>query len=161
VRENRLTRRLSTGTTSRYRVLCTIRRVETWLMAIRTVSSERRPPDRLSMALSIHRDEDNLMDRFAKSKRRFKDLIISNITDFHRSLTVCVTVHRLRLQGRLMRGGSMAMYVKTSRINVRHDFFCNRVVNVWNRLPASDSRFKKFKSFKSFLAAQTLTALSY
>jgi len=49
------------------------------------------------------------------------------------------------------RGHSYQLYAKTSRINVRHNFFLNRVVNVWNRL----------KSFKSFLAAQTLTALSY
>jgi len=59
------------------------------------------------------------------------------------------------------RGHSYKLYAKTSRINVRHNFFCNRVVNVWNRLPASDSHFKTFKSLKSFLAAQTLTALSY
>jgi len=59
------------------------------------------------------------------------------------------------------RGHSYKLYAKTSRINVRHNFFRNRVVNIWNRLPASDSHFKTFKSFKSFLAAQTLTALSY
>jgi len=56
---------------------------------------------------------------------------------------------------------SYKLYAKTSRINVRHNFCCNRVVNVWNLLHASDSHFKTFKSFKSFLAAQTLTALSY
>jgi len=59
------------------------------------------------------------------------------------------------------RGHSYKLYAKTSRINVRHNFFCNRVVNIWNRLTASDSNFKTLKSFKSFLAAQTLTALSY
>ena len=36
---------------------------------------------------------------------------------------------------------------------------CNRVVNIWNRLPASDCHFETFNSFKSFLAAQNLTAL--
>jgi len=59
------------------------------------------------------------------------------------------------------RGHSYKLYAKTSCINVRHNFFCNRVVNVWNRLLASDSHFKTLKSFKLFLAAQTLTALSY
>jgi len=59
------------------------------------------------------------------------------------------------------RGHSYKLYAKTSRINVRHNFFCNRVVNVWNSLPASDSHFTTFKCFKSFLAAQTLTVLSY
>jgi len=28
---------------------------------------------------------------------------------------------------------------------------CNRVVNLWNCLPARDSHFEKFKSYKSFL----------
>jgi len=35
-------------------------------------------------------------------------------------------------------GHSYKPYAKTSRINVRHNFFYNRVVNVWNRLPASE-----------------------
>jgi len=56
---------------------------------------------------------------------------------------------------------SYKLYAKTSRINVRHNFFCYRVVNVWSRLPASTSHFKTFKSFKSFLVAQTIMALSY
>jgi len=59
------------------------------------------------------------------------------------------------------RGHSYKLNAKTSRITVRHTFFFNSVINVWNRLPASDSHFKTFKSFKSFLAAQTLTVLSY
>jgi len=58
-------------------------------------------------------------------------------------------------------GHSYKLHAKTSRINVRQNFICNRVFNVWNRLPASDSHFETFKSFKSFFAAQTLTALSY
>ena len=57
------------------------------------------------------------------------------------------------------RGHSYKLYAKTSRINVRHNFYCNRVVNIWNRLPASDCHFETFNSFKSFLAAQNLTAL--
>jgi len=57
---------------------------------------------------------------------------------------------------------SYKLYAKTSRINVRHTFFVIvSSINVWNRLPASDSHFKTFKSFKSFSAAQTLNALSY
>jgi len=56
-------------------------------------------------------------------------------------------------------GHSYKLYAKTSRNNIRHKYFCNRVVNVWNSLPTSDSHFKAFKSFKSFLAVQTLIAL--
>jgi len=56
------------------------------------------------------------------------------------------------------RGHSYKLYAKTSRTNVRHiEPGPNYFVNVWSRLPASDSHFKTFKSFKSFLAAQTLT----
>ena len=55
-------------------------------------------------------------------------------------------------------GHSYKLYAKTSRVNVRHNFFRNRVVNVWNRLPASDCHFNTFKSFKSFYT-QTFTAI--
>jgi len=51
------------------------------------------------------------------------------------------------------RGHSYKLYAKTSRINVRHNFFCNCVINVWNRFPVSDNHFKAFKSFTLFLAA--------
>ena len=62
---------------------------------------------------------------------------------------------------RATRGHSYKLFAETSRVNVRHNFFCNRVVNVWNRLPASDCHFNTFKTFKSFLNTQTLTALLY
>jgi len=49
------------------------------------------------------------------------------------------------------RGHSYKLYAKTSRIDVRHNFF---FVNVSSRyeisLPASDCHFETFKSFKSF-----------
>ena len=57
------------------------------------------------------------------------------------------------------RGHSYKLYAKTSRIDMRHNFFCNRVVNVWNRLPANDCDFKSFTSFKSFLIRQNLLDL--
>jgi len=44
-------------------------------------------------------------------------------------------------------GHSYKLYAKTSRINVRHEIFCNRVVNVWNRLPTSDCHFETSKLF--------------
>ena len=44
------------------------------------------------------------------------------------------------------RGHSYKLYAKTSHVNVRHNFFCNRVVNVWNRLPASNCHFNTSKS---------------
>jgi len=48
---------------------------------------------------------------------------------------------------------SYELYAKTSRINVRHNFFCNRVVNVWNRLPASDSILKRSNLLNRFSCA--------
>jgi len=41
----------------------------------------------------------------------------------------------------LTRGHLYKLYIKTSHINTRHNIFCNRVVNIWNRLPASDFHF--------------------
>ena len=57
------------------------------------------------------------------------------------------------------RGHSYKLYAKSNRIIVRHSFFCNRVVNVRNRLPASD--FKSFKTFKSVLIGLNLTGLLF
>jgi hypothetical protein len=54
---------------------------------------------------------------------------------------------------------SYKLFAEISHVNVRHNFLCNRVVNAWNRLPASDCHFNTFKTFKSFLTTQTLTAL--
>jgi len=34
------------------------------------------------------------------------------------------------------------LFGKISRVNIRNQFFCNRVVNVWNNLPAADVNFK-------------------
>jgi len=38
----------------------------------------------------------------------------------------------------ITRDQSYKLSGKTSRVNIRHKFFCNRVVNVWNNLPATD-----------------------
>jgi len=35
---------------------------------------------------------------------------------------------------------------------IRQQFFCNRVVIVWNNLPATDVNFKSFRAFKAFLS---------
>jgi len=44
-------------------------------------------------------------------------------------------------------GYSYKLSTKTVRIDVCHNFFCNLVINWWNRRPASDSYFKSFNSF--------------
>ena len=54
---------------------------------------------------------------------------------------------------------SYKLYAKTCHVNVRHKFFCNRVVNVWSRLPAS--HFNTFIYFESFLTSQTVKASSH
>jgi hypothetical protein len=51
----------------------------------------------------------------------------------------------------ITRGHGYKLFTKTSRVNIRHQFFCNRVVNVWNNLPATDVHFKSYRAFKAFL----------
>jgi len=58
----------------------------------------------------------------------------------------------------ITRGHSYKLFGKTSRVNIRHQFFCNRVVNIWNNLPATDVNFKSFRAFKTFLSNIDLSA---
>ena len=58
------------------------------------------------------------------------------------------------------RGHCYKLYAKTSRVNVRHNFFCNRVVSVWNCLPARAEHFCSYSSFKSFLLHVDIATLS-
>jgi len=53
----------------------------------------------------------------------------------------------------ITRGHSYKLFGKISRVNIRHQFFCNRVVNVWNNLPATDVNFKSFRAFNIDLSA--------
>ena len=48
-------------------------------------------------------------------------------------------------------GHGYKLFDKTNRVNIRHQFFCNRVSNVRNTLPATDVNFKLFRAFKAFL----------
>jgi len=57
------------------------------------------------------------------------------------------------------RGHCYKLYAATSRINVRHNFFCNRIVNVWNALPASAANFTSYNCFRSFLFSVDLSKL--
>jgi hypothetical protein len=58
----------------------------------------------------------------------------------------------------ITRGHSYKLFGKTSRVNIRHHFFCNRVVNVWNNLPATNVNFSSFRAFKMFLSKIDLSA---
>jgi len=49
-------------------------------------------------------------------------------------------------------GHGYKQFGKTSRVNIRNQFFCNRAVNVWNDLPATEVNFKSFCAFKTFLS---------
>jgi len=57
----------------------------------------------------------------------------------------------------ITRGHGYKLFGKISRVNIRHQFFYNRVVNVWKNLPATDDNFKSFRAFKAFF--RTLTNL--
>src|SRR5664279_4384617 len=59
------------------------------------------------------------------------------------------------------RGHCYKLYAATSRVNVRHNFYCNRVVNIWNRLPACSDNFRNYSSFKSFLMRIDFEQLSH
>jgi len=58
-------------------------------------------------------------------------------------------------------GHGYKLFGKTRRVNIRHQFFCNRVVNVWNNLPAIDVNFESLRAFKTFLSNIELSAYSY
>jgi len=58
----------------------------------------------------------------------------------------------------ITRGHGFKLFGKTSRVNIRHKFFCNPVVNVWNNLAATDVNFKSFRAFKTFLSNIDLSA---
>jgi len=58
----------------------------------------------------------------------------------------------------ITRGHAYKLFGKTSRVHNRHLFFCNRVVNVWNNLPANDVNFKSCRAFKTFLSNIDLSA---
>jgi len=83
--------------------------------------------------------------------------ILFGLVNVNCSNTVAINVLRLTATRR----HSYLLYGTTSCINDRHNGVYNRVLNVWNRVPANDCHFEMLRSFKSFIAAQTLTALLY
>ena len=57
----------------------------------------------------------------------------------------------------ITRGHNFKLYMQRSRLNLRHKFFCNRIVPVWNDLPADNSCFNSLSCFKSFLYSTNLS----
>jgi len=55
------------------------------------------------------------------------------------------------------RGHDFKLYVEHCRINTRKTFFCNRVIKVWNDLPAKNEHFLTLSSFKRFLKSINLS----
>jgi len=49
------------------------------------------------------------------------------------------------------RGNQYKLFVNHCRINVRKNFFCERIVKVWNSLPPSIVNFESLSSFKNSL----------
>ena len=49
------------------------------------------------------------------------------------------------------RGHPFKLFVERSRVDIRRKFFCNRVVNAWNNLPAKREHFNTYRNFKLFL----------
>ena len=49
------------------------------------------------------------------------------------------------------RGHVSKLFVRHSRVDVRKHFFGNRVVKIWNSLPATMEDFASLLKFKSFI----------
>jgi hypothetical protein len=57
----------------------------------------------------------------------------------------------------ITRGHRFKLYMQRSNTTTRQKFYCNRVVTIWNNLPANDSNFQTLNSFKRFLLLVDLT----
>ena len=55
------------------------------------------------------------------------------------------------------RGHCYKLFVKRSRINIRQKIFCNRIVSVWNSLPAGPEHFCSLSAFIRFFRAADLS----
>ena len=55
------------------------------------------------------------------------------------------------------RGHAYKLFVNNSNIDVRKYFWCNRVVRVWNGLPAEQQNFSSIIAFKKFLSRTDLS----
>ena len=57
----------------------------------------------------------------------------------------------------ITRGHCYKHFVKRSRVNIRQQFFCNRIVSAWNNLPARPEHFCSLSVFISFVKAANLS----
>jgi len=55
------------------------------------------------------------------------------------------------------RGHCYKLFVKCSKINIRQQFFCSRIVGVWKNLPAMPEYFCSLSAFISFVKAANLS----
>jgi len=55
------------------------------------------------------------------------------------------------------RGHVSKLFVRQSRVDVRKYFFGNRVVKIWNSLPATVEDFASIRDFKSFIECVNLS----
>ena len=55
------------------------------------------------------------------------------------------------------RGHSLKLFAHHSRIDARKHFFCNRVVQCWNSLPATPTDFSSLTCFRSLLKRTDLS----
>ena len=55
------------------------------------------------------------------------------------------------------RGHKYKLFVQHSRVNVRKYFYCNRVIKVWNSLPADTADFVSITAFKRLIYSADLS----
>jgi hypothetical protein len=103
-------------------------------------------PDRLK-ALNL----DRLEIRRIRTDLLFTYQILFGLVDINSSSFFTVT----KLS--TTRGHCYKLFYNYSRVDARKNFFCNRVIKIWNSLPASDENFKTLGSFKRFIATTDLS----
>ena len=55
------------------------------------------------------------------------------------------------------RGHRYRLFVNYCRIDVAKYFYCNRIVKIWNNLPAKQADFTSIKSFRKFVYVLNLS----
>jgi len=82
-----------------------------------------------------------------------KTAVVDNTTDVWRP----VAREPLVSPNETTRGHVSKLFVRQSRVDVRNYFFGNRVVKIWNSLPATVEDFASIRKFKSFIERVNLS----
>ena len=62
------------------------------------------------------------------------------------------------ISGIRTRGHAYKLFPRVSRLDVRHNYFSERVVKIWNNLPAKPEHFRTKASFNRFICGINLSS---